>query len=83
MWCICYKTKEPVYYGKGTPQETSCDEFLLCYASRDKECAQQLCDRLMAHKEDRMSPVEGRHIPWDKVDYLFIYEQEEFDTRGD
>ena len=81
MWCLCYKTKEPVVYNKGTGYETSCDHFLLGYIGYDEEHAQKVCDDLMRHKNATTS--SGITIPWDEIDYLYIHEQEEFDTRWD
>lgn len=31
QYVVCYKTKEPVIYNKGTQWETTCDTFLSFY----------------------------------------------------
>ena len=71
---ICYKTKTPVIYNKGTQWETSCDHFLLWYVSNlSLEQGKKLCEELNA-----THPKTYRHcpIPWEEIDYLFAEQQE-------
>lgn len=73
---ICYKTKNPVYYNKGTQYETSCDTFLMSMYWTTKERAQEEADRL--NKERPATTGNGEPINWDEIDYFFASEQEDF-----
>lgn len=73
---ICYKTKNPVVYNKGTKWEKTCDKFLARYFENDMEKAQMEINRLNTEKPDRVCKA-GMMIDWEKVDYFFINEQEE------
>ena len=77
MNAMCYKTKEPVYYNKGTEYETTCDEFLFCYASCDDTIAYAEAERLNREKPEK--DKRGRTIDWNEIDYFFINKQELFD----
>lgn len=74
---MCYKTKEPVYYNKGTKYESSCDTFLSYYASSDDEIAKAEVERL--NKEKPEKDERGCTIDWDNIDYFFINKQEPFE----
>ena len=73
---ICYKTKTPVVYNKGTKWETSCDTFLARYFENDIKKAQAEIKRLNTEKPDRVCK-QGMKIDWDKIEYFFLNEQEE------
>jgi len=79
MTTICYKTKEPTYYNKGTEWESSCDTFLAYYTCKTMEEAQADVDMMNSTHPTHFS--NGERIDWDKIDYLFVDEQEMFDTR--
>ena len=73
---ICYKTKEPVYYNKGTKYEQTCDTFLMNIFYGTKEQAQKEVDRL--NKEHPATNRTGAPINWDEIDYFFTDVQESF-----
>jgi len=72
---ICYKTKEPVYYNKGTSHETSCDHFLAYYTHGTLEEAQQQAAKLNEEKPARM--FNRMPIDWNAIDHFYASEQEE------
>lgn len=72
---ICYKTKKPVYYNKGTKWETTCDKFLAYYGHGTFEEAQKEADEINRTKPEKL--FNGTPIDWEKVDYFFAGEQEE------
>lgn len=74
MNTLCYKTKVPTVYNKGTKYEKSCGTFLLCYLYHKDEEAQALCDRLNSEKPDNYNGIK---IDWANIDHLFINKQEE------
>jgi len=79
MTTICYKTKEPTYYNKGTEWEKSCDTFLAYYTCKTMEEAEVETEEM-----NRTHPTHysnGLPIDWEKIDYFFVDEQEMFDTR--
>lgn len=41
---VCYHTKEPVYYNKGTKWEKTCDRFLLCYAGSTENALEVIAE---------------------------------------
>lgn len=74
MTIICYKTKEPVIYNKGTKYESRCDEFLSYYTYKSKNDAQSECDELNTVKPNKL--WNGQEINWNVIDYFFVDEQE-------
>ncbi len=72
---ICYKTKEPVYYNKGTQWERTEDHFLMYYFGGTKEQAQEWVDDVNKNHPEKDSL--GHTIDWDKIDYFYVDEQEE------
>ena len=71
---ICYKTKEPVYYNKGTKWEKTEDEFLAYYCRYENpEKATAEVKRINTEKPDKLP--NGQKIDWNKVAYFFINEQ--------
>ena len=74
MTVICYKTKVPTIYNKGTKYESSCDEFLAYYTAKTKEKAQIECDELNNTKPNKL--WNGREIDWNKIDYFYVDEQD-------
>ena len=72
---ICYKTKEPVYYNKGTKDERQCDQFLAYYTTKTKEEAQTECNELNNHHYEKL--WNNEKIDWNKIEYFFTDEQEE------
>lgn len=73
---MCYKTKEPVYYNKGTRYETTSDTFLFWINDRvTLEQMQELANELNATKPQKYMHFE---LDWDKIEYLYAGEQMEF-----
>lgn len=66
---ICYKTKTPIVYNKGTKWEKSCDTFLLCYCYGTDEEVQAEIDRMTAEKPKMLN--------WANIDHLFLHKQGE------
>lgn len=77
MNAMCYKTKEPVYYNKGTKYEKTHDEFLSYYASCDDAIAYAEAERLNREKPEK--DERGYAIDWNKIDYFFINKQDLFE----
>lgn len=77
MNAMCYKTKEPTYYNKGTSYETSCDTFLSYYASNNKAEAEAEAEYYNREKPEK--DTRGYPIDWSKIDYFYINEQDLFD----
>lgn len=75
MTVVCYKTKTPVYYNKGTKYESTCDTFLSYYAGKSREAAQKDVDEINRTKPEKL--WNGEKIDWTKVDHFFVDDQEE------
>lgn len=74
MTVICYKTKTPVVYNKGTKYETTCNEFLSYYTYKTRENAEIECNTLNTTKPRQL--WNGKEIDWSMIDYFFVDEQE-------
>jgi len=72
---ICYKTRVPEVYNKGTKWERTHSDFLLYYTNKTREEAQQDVNRLNTTKPKTF--CNGEKIDWDKIDYFYVDEQEE------
>lgn len=75
MTAICYKTKAPIVYKKGTKHESSCDHFFSYYTYKTKEEAQKEVDKINRTKPKAL--WNGKKIDWTKIDYFFVTDQEE------
>lgn len=72
---ICYHTKTPVFYNKGTKYEKQCSDFLAYYTFGTMEDAKAEAEKLNSEK-----PIKnriGEVIDWDKIDYFYADEQGE------
>ena len=78
MTTINYKTRKPVIYNEGSEWEKSCDTFLAYYTCKSAEEAQAEVDEMNKTHPTHFS--NGERIDWDKIEYLFIGEQELFDS---
>lgn len=74
MTVICYKTKSPVVYNKGTKYEKPCDEFLSYYTYKTPKDAEIECQELNTIKPNQL--WNGQEIDWSIIDYFFVDEQE-------
>lgn len=82
VYAICYKTKEPVYYNKGTKWETTEDTFLARYGYRQLEDNEELIARLNAHDQ---SALDFCYITPEKlanIEYFFVNYQEDLFSEG-
>ena len=70
LYGICYKTKEPTYYNKGTKWEKTCSEFLFkqCYG---KENAEKFAEEYNAMLVDAPK-IDG--LDFGTVEYFFVEE---------
>ena len=75
MTAICYKTKAPVVYNKGTKYESACNHFLSYYTYKSQEEAQKEVDEINRTKPEAL--WNGNKVDWNKVDYFFVNDQEE------
>ena len=73
---ICYHQKNPTIYNEGTEWEKKEYEFLLRYSNKTVEEAQKEVDELNATKPEFDST--GHKLDWEKIEYLFVSEQERF-----
>lgn len=76
QYVVCYKTKEPVIYNKGTQWETTCDTFPSFYMGRFSplEEAIKMCKELNENKPLKL--WNGKDIDWNKIDFFYVDEQE-------
>ena len=72
---LCYKTKNPVIYNKGTIWEKQDDEFLAMYVSYNDQEAQAIADKLNSEKPNELP--NGRNINWNEIAYFYINKQDE------
>lgn len=80
---ICYKTKTPTIYNKGTKYEKQCDEFLACYGYTDDNKNNAFVNHLNSDKEAKAKFCKEHRLNSENIAYFFSYKQEPFDTRGD
>lgn len=74
MTVVCYETKEPVFYNKGTEYERTHTTFLSYYTYATIEQAQIEVDRLNTEKPATLQ--NGQTIDWAKVKRFFVSQQE-------
>ena len=75
MTVVCYRTKEPVVYNRGTKSEERCDSFLSYYTYKTPQEAQKEVDTINSTKPDRL--CNGDKVDWSVVKEFFVDEQEE------
>ncbi len=70
---ICYRTKEDIVkYGTNIGRD-----FLMIYFFGTKEEAQKIVDETNTNKPAVF--CNGEKIDWNKVDFFYVEEQEEYD----
>ena len=74
MTVVCYRTKEPRYWNKGTRYETSCDHFLSHYSHKSPEETQKEVDEINRTHPER---VCGCKVDWSEVKEFYVSDQEE------
>lgn len=72
---ICYTTKKPVIYNKGTAYEKRCDHFLLKYFYGDDTQAQQEVDKLNKMLADGVAQYQGEDFT--DIAKFYLSKQEE------
>ena len=80
---ICYKTKTPTVYNRGTRYEKTCDTFLAGYGEKTPEENKAFVKELNSNPEKFAQYCAEMRIPVHTVAYFYHYEQEPFDTMGD
>ena len=78
---ICYKVKKPVVYNKGTVWEKSCDTFLACYGG-SAEYTQRKVNKLNSNIFAKAQFCAEHRLVASDIDYFFVNQQEEIDTKG-
>lgn len=84
MLTVCYKTKTPEIYNKGTQWETTEDTFLLTELyDTTREKAEKHIAMLNETKpmffdgtNDQEKNKYHKKLNWDEIEYLFLHEQE-------
>jgi hypothetical protein len=75
MTVICYETKSPVIYNKGTKYKSSCNQFLSYYTYKSQGEAQKEVDEINRTKPEKL--WNGQKVNWTEVDHFFVSDQEE------
>ena len=72
---ICYKTKNPIFYNKGTAYESSCDTFMMWLGN--ELTAPAIVEEL---NTNRPEAYHGTKIDWNDIEYFFVSEPIDPDT---
>ena len=75
MNTICYKTRKPVVYNKGTKYETTCDTFLAYYSGKSRTELENYVNMVNAEKPETVERF-GK-VDWNEIECFFVKEQEE------
>ena len=73
IYGVCYTTKEPVVYNKGTKWEKTYSHFLFVQANKDK--GTKLVDRLNAMLAEGVEKYEL--LDMTKIDHFYLDKSEE------
>lgn len=73
---MCYKTREPKIYNKGTEYEKTCDEFL-AYTMPTRTLAEGQAEANRLNTERPSKLWNGKTIDWDNIICFFVTAQEE------
>lgn len=73
IYGVCYTTKEPVVYNKGTKWEKTCSDFLFVQAN--KENGTELVDKLNAMLAEGVEKYEL--LDMTKIDHFYLDKSEE------
>jgi hypothetical protein len=79
---ICYETKKPVIYNKGTIYEKSCRVFLACGGVGGEEKNRAYVDMLNSNEVEARQFCERLRLDYDNIKCFYHHQQETFDTRG-
>lgn len=72
---VCYKTKKPVYYNKGTKWEKTCSDFLAYYTFKSVADAEIEVAEINATRPEKL--WNGEPINWEEIDHFYVSQQEE------
>ena len=73
IYGLCYTTKEPIVYNKGTQWEKTCSDFLFMQANKDN--GTELVDKLNAMLAEGVEKYEL--LDMTKIDHFYLAESEE------
>ena len=73
IYGVCYTTKEPVVYNKGTQWEKTCSDFLFMQANKDNGTT--LVDKLNAMLAEGVEKYEL--LDMTKIDHFYLDKSEE------
>lgn len=73
IYGVCYITKEPVVYNKGTQWEKTCSDFLFVQARKDN--GTELVDKLNAMLAEGVEKYEL--LDMTKIDHFYLDKSEE------
>ena len=73
IYGVCYTTKEPVVYNKGTQWEKTCSDFLFIQANKDN--GMELVDKLNTMLAEGVEKYEL--LDMTKIDHFYLAESEE------
>lgn len=73
IYGVCFTTKEPVVYNKGTKWEESCSDFLFVQARKDN--GTELVDKLNALLAEGVEKYEL--LDMTKIDHFYLAQSEE------
>ena len=73
IYGVCYTTKEPVVYNKGTQWEKTCSDFLFVQANKDN--GTELVDKLNTMLAEGVEKYEL--LDMTKIDHFYLAESEE------
>ena len=73
IYGVCYTTKEPVVYNKGTQWEKTCSDFLFMQANKDN--GTELVDKLNAMLAEGVEKYEL--LDMTKIDHFYLDKSEE------
>ena len=77
VYAICYKTKEPVYYNRGTEWEETEDTFLARYGFATLEKNEEFVAKLNAHDKDALAYCYITPEKLNRIEYFFVNYQED------
>ena len=73
IYGVCYTTKEPVVYNKGTQWEKTCSDFLFVQANKDN--GTELVNKLNAMLTEGVKKYE--RLDMTKIDHFYLDKSEE------
>lgn len=75
MVIVCFKTKKPIVYNKGTKYEKSCQHFFHHYSQKNRKETQKDVDKINASRSKENKTWYGKWINWNVIDYFYVEEK--------